>query len=362
MDERAMGGVVHSEGTRAEREDGNGRVPIGQAVEGSSGRRPVSASLFAAGLGVLCACLFAFALADPAPPPPGEPRVWVADRDGSRVVGLDADLYVSRTLAVDWPFDVEPAPGGGLWILRAETSSSAATHRLDRIDGAAQLVTELWIERALDLDVLGDGDQALVVEARASELPRLLRVRVEGSLFPLLERAGMTCVTGERAAAVVGGSDGSVLRVDALTGAVQVATNVGGSVVDLARGPRPGTVWVLDGAGTGRVLLLESDLSVRWSVVLPRAAIGLAPVANEERVWLSAASAPCVSRYGPGGALELDRCGLPLPGLGPALAWRNGVLVCAGGALLRLDVHGAQLPGQGGFDALLDVAPAASGP
>ncbi len=328
-------------------------------VWGGTARRghPATSSIFAAGLGVLCASLAAFALAEPPRTPPGEPRVWVADRDASRVYALDANLYVARSVTVDLPVDVEPAPDGGLWVLRAETPSSTSTHRLDRFDAAGVLETELWIERALDLAVLGDGDQALILEARAEQLPRLVRVRREGSVFPLYEVAGLTCVSGERASAIVGTSNGRVLRVDATTGFVQASADVGGSLVDLARGPTAGSLWALDGAGTGRVLLLASDLSVHWSVTLPRAATSLAPVPGEERVWLAAANEPCVVRYGPGGVVELDRCGLPLPGLGRSLAWRNGLLVAAVGAVLRLDAQGGLLPGQGGFEHVIDLAP-----
>lgn len=331
----------------------------GNSIGNGSVRRghPATASFLAAGVGVLCACLAAFALAEPPRDPPGPPRVWVADRDASRVYALDANLYVARSVTVDLPLDVEAAPDGGLWVLRAETPSSTSTHRLDRFDAAGVLETELWIERALDSSVLGDGDQALVVEARAEQLPRLVRVRREGSVFPLYETVGMACVSGERSSAIVGMASGRVLRVDATTGVEQASAEVGGSIVDLARGPTAGSVWVLDGAGAGRVLLLASDLSVQWSATLPRAAHSLAPVEGEERVWLAAANEPCVVRFGPGGVLELDRCGLPLPGLGRALAWRNGLIVSAVGAVLRLDSHGGLLPGQGGFDHVVDLAP-----
>jgi len=116
-------------------------------------------------------------------------------------------------------------------------------------------------------------------------------------------------------------------------------------------------VWALDGAGTGRVLLLAPDLTVRWTVNLPRRAAHLAAVRGEERVWLANTDSACVLRYGPGGALELDRCGLPLPGLDRAVAWRDGLVVAAVGAILRLDASGNLMPGQGGFDALSDLAP-----
>ena len=319
--------------------------------------RGVGLALFAAGLGVLGACLAAFAGAEPPPVPPGEAVVWVADRDASRVYGLDSNLLLARRLAVDWPLEVEPAHDGGLWVLRSAAGISSSTHRLDRFDANGVLVTELWLERATDLDVLGGGEQALLVEERAGFPARLLRVRTEGSLFVLIERGGLACVTGERDTAVVGTSEGDVLRVHAESGAVVTSARVGTRIIDLAPGPEPGMAWALDGAGNGRVVLLAADLSVRWSRALARSAAHLAPVRGEERVWLANTLEPCVVRIGPDGVLELDRCGLPLPGLDRALAWRGGVIVSAVGAILRLDSTGNLRPGQGGFDFVVDIAP-----
>lgn len=314
-------------------------------------------AVLACGLGVLVAALAAFATADPPPTPPGDVAVWAADRDASRVFGLDADLRLARRIPVDWPLDVEPAHDGGLWVLRAETNLSSATHRLDRFDAQGAMVTELWVERALDLDVLAGGEQALLVEERLGYPPRVIRVRTEGSVFPLHERDGLLCVAGERDALLAGTGDGHVLRVHATSGAVLASASVGGRIADLAPGPTAGSAWALDVAGNGRVLRLAADLAVVWSAPLPRAARWLAPVPGEERVWVACTSEPCVVRFGPGGALELDRCGLPLPGLERALAWRGGVLVTAVGAVLRLDHEGNPRPGQGGFDYLVDLAP-----
>jgi hypothetical protein len=182
-------------------------------------------------------------------------------------------------------------------------------------------------------------------------------VTTGGSLFPVHERAGMRAVLGERETALIGTSDGVVARVHASTGAVVASATIGGSVADLAAGPAPGQVFVLDDAAPGRVLLLDAALVVRWSVTLPRRSGGLAPVRGSEGVWVVATDEPCVTRFGAGGALELDRCGLPLPGLDRALAWRDGLLVTAVGAILRLDRDGNLLPGQGGFDAVVDLAP-----
>lgn len=347
---------TNESGEGAERSD---HTTASSPTVGEQPRRSgAGAALFSAGLGALAVCLAAFAAAEPPLVPPGDVAVWAADRDASRVYGLDSELRLARRIAVDFPLDVEPAHDGGLWVLRAETGISTATHRLDRFDADGTLVTELWIERALDLDVLAAGEQALVVEQRTDSIPRLVRVRTEGSVFPLLERPGLRSVVGERESVVVGTTDGVVLRVDAESGVVHADLRVGGSLADLARGPASGEVWVLDDRD-GRILLLDANLAVRWSTALARPAAHVAGVRGVERAWVAGTMQPCVTRFGPGGTTELDRCGLPLGGFDRALAWRDGVLVIAAGAILRLDHDGQLRPGQGGFDFLVDLAPRA---
>jgi hypothetical protein len=319
-------------------------------------RRSIEASLTAAGLGVLVASLVAFVLAEPPPVPPGAPRVWVADRDAGALYGLDADLYLARRLLVDWPLAVAAASEGRLWVLRADAGSASARRRLDLLDAAGVILVDLPIERAVDFDVLIEGERALVLESRAEHAPRLLCVDAHGRASSTFEHADTSAVVAERSAAVVGSSAGDVWRIDIATGAVVATAHPGGRVVDLARGPTPGSVWMLDADGAGRVVLLAEDLSVRWSAATPHAAVVLAPVAGEERVWFASPDESCVVRLGPGGVVEVDRCDLPLPGLGQALAWRDGVLVCAVGALLHLDSCGGLRPGQGGFEFVVDVA------
>ncbi len=341
-------------GARDEGRLSNAAIPRGIEDPCHPGAGP---AWIAAGLGALAVGLAAFASAESPPQPPGEVVVWAADRDASRVLGLDRELRLARRIPVGFPLDVEPSHDGGLWVLRAETGLSTATHRLDRFDATGNLVAELWIERVLDLDILAAGEQALVVELRAGSLPRLVRVRTEGSVFPLLERAQLRSVVGERDSAVLGTGDGAVLRVHAESGSVLASAQIGGNLVDLAPGPVGGEVWALDDSGSGRILLLDANLTVLWSAPLARPAAHLAGVRGQARAWVAGTTQPCVTRYGPGGTTELDRCDLPLGGFDRTLAWRDGVLVTAVGALLRLDRDGNLRPGQGGFDFLVDLAP-----
>ena len=116
------------------------------------------------------------------------------------------------------------------------------------------------------------------------------------------------------------------------------------------------TEAVPDAAGR-RLLCLGPELELRWQVQLPIAAQHLGAPPGEERVWLADTSSPRVLRYGPGGALELDRAALPLSGLERALPWIDGaVLLAAPGAILHVDARGHLAPGQGGFNYLSALA------
>lgn len=282
--------------------------------------------------------------------------MWIADRDASRVVGLDGDLLVARTFAVERPLAVAAAAESALWVLRSAGDSSSAPHRLVRLDRDGRITADLPFERARDLDALAGGARALVVERRADATARLVRVDVDARATTLVEREGLACVVGEDRSALVGADDGAVLRVDAASGDVLASARVDGRVVDLAAGPLDGEAWVLVRDRADRVLFLDAHLATRWSTELSRAAASLAPVPGEERAWIVCADEPCVVRVGPLGATELERCGLPLPGLERALAWREGAIVTAVGAILRVDRDGALRPGQGGFDHVAGLA------
>jgi len=291
--------------------------------------------------------------ADPAQP--GPVAVWTADRDAQRLFGLDADLIVARRIAVDWPLEVETTRDGGLWVLRSDDGQAGSSVRLDRFDAQGVLQTELWLEDCIALSVL-EGEDALVLERAAGTL-RLSRVRAEGSLFPLLERPDMRCVTGSRSSALVGTSTGALLRVDPHGGAILAEVQLGGAIGDVAPGPTIGSAWALDVHGTGRLLLLDEVLSVRWTAGVGHAAAHLGPVPNEERVWIAATDSARVRRFGPGGVVEVDRQGLPATALDRSVAWRNGgALLLTPGAVLHVDAAGVIAPGQGGFAWLSDAA------
>lgn len=55
---------------------------------------------------------------------------WVADRDGDRLVRLDADLLVAATLAVRAPVAVYAGLGGLVWTISAGPGPDGVAHRL----------------------------------------------------------------------------------------------------------------------------------------------------------------------------------------------------------------------------------------
>lgn len=309
-----------------------------------------------AALGVVTALAVSAARFPPAgPSAPGPVAVWAVDRDASRVFGLDADLFVARRMHVDHPLDVEACRDGGLWVLRSATPSASSSHRLDRFGANGDLITELFVDRTLDLATL-DGADALVIEATGGPHgePQLLRVREEGSVTVMHVAVGLACVSGSRDSVLTGSSGGSVVRRDASTGAALDLVALAGPILDLAEGGAPGGAFVLHGSSPRRLTLLDADLAVRWSVLAGVDALQVSPVRGEERAWLAIGAR--VRRFGPQGALELDVGGLPLSSLDAVAPWLGGgALVAAPGAILRLDANGALQPGQGGFAWLADL-------
>lgn len=290
-----------------------------------------------------------------APAPAGETVLWAVDRDAHRLYGLDRDLLIGRAVPVDFPLEVEAVRDGGTWVLRSEDGVTGSSMRLDRLDPRGIQITELYLEGCLDLDTL-ERDQALVIE-KVNGVVRLSRVREEGSLFPLLVRADLACVSGSNGSIVCGTSGGAVLRVDPASGAVLTEVQLDGTIRDLAPGPTPGSVWALDTQGYGRLFLLDEALAIRWAagVGFPCAHLGAVP--GEERVWVADTASARVRRFGANAVVELDQQGLPGGNFDRSIAWRDGgVLLLAPGAIVQVTASGTVAPGQGGFAWLADGA------
>lgn len=285
----------------------------------------------------------------------GETVLWTVDRDASRLYGLDRELLIGRAVPVDYPLEVESVRDGGSWVLRSGDGTSGSSARLDRLDPRGVLLTELYLENCRALGCLERLD-ALVLE-NVNGTVRLSRVREEGSLFPLCSRPDLASVCGSAGSILCGTDLGAVVRIDPTSGAVLGEIQLGGRIGDVAPGPEPGSVWALDVQGTGRLLLLDAALSIRWSVGVGFPCAHVGPVTGEESAWVADTSSPRVRRFGPGGLVALDRQNLPAGNFDRTIAWRDGgALLLSPSAIVHVHRDGTLAPGQGGFAWLGDAA------
>lgn len=285
-------------------------------------------------------------------------RVWAADRDGQRVVGLDGNLIAVREIPIGWPLAVEARDDGGLWVLRSGNATSSFGMRLTSFSARFEQENETYLERASDLALI-DGRDALAIEngVGASGADRLWRIAPDGHSRLLLEHAALVCVAPFAAGEVLVATANSLVRLE--IGAVPrvlARASLTLRCVDLAPGPRPGTSFVLDVGPPCRLLLIGSDLAPLWSAAVGFEAHEIVGVPGAERAWLGDAIGARARRFGPGGALERD---LVLSMLAPehGVEWLGGgALFATPGAVLRIDSQGQALPGQGGFQWLSDLA------
>lgn len=288
---------------------------------------------------------------------PGPVAVWVADRDGHEVTGLDDDLFVTLRVPLRFPVDVEARADGGLWVASAPEGHPLTPHRLARLDERGCLRATASLSTFLDLSTL-DGGDALVVDRDGTGRGRLRRVSADGRDTVIAYPLGAQCVAGTGTRVLVG-TDRGWLQLRDLSrprAGVIERQRVGGRVVEVTADPRGWWALATDEAGA-RVLRLGRELQVVWEAPLGRPVSGLAPVRGEERVWLVDAEWPRAWCLGRAGVIELQGAGLAHAGLaGCAAAPDGGVLVAAPGAVLRLDRRGRRIPGQGGFAFLVDVA------
>ncbi|MBI5364430.1 MAG: hypothetical protein HZA53_14715 [Planctomycetes bacterium] len=286
-------------------------------------------------------------------------RVWAADRDAHRVVGLDGDLIVVRELQLAWPVALAPRVDGGLWVLRSGNATASFGMRLSSLAASGVEESETWIEAGEQLAVV-DGRDALVVEygTGANSVDRVLRVQPDGAARVVLEDAHLHGLCASRGTVVVGTTDGRLARYEA-SGSKRLLAKATwtASFGALAEGGPPGAFFALDTSAQHRLEFVGDDLARRWSVPIGFDARHLGVVAGEERVWVADVNGSRVRRYGPGGVLERDHV-LPAHALDHPVAFADGVLVATPGAILRVDSAGQPRPGQGGFAWLSDLVPA----
>jgi hypothetical protein len=314
----------------------------------------VARNLALLGFGALLACAWSLLRAAYAEGPraSGPVALWVADRDGQQIVGLDRALYPVRSITLASPTALAERRDGGAWVTTAAGRTPRGAHSVARLSAAGHVAAQATIGVPIDLESIDRRDALLVVASPAGST-RLLRVLEAGDVVVLLERDELTAAAGRGARVLCGDAHGRVTSLATTpTGRVRIELEVelSGPVEDLAPGPRGRTWWALVGGAEPELFLLGPLLRPLWSVPTGVCAQELIPVPGEERVWLACSVRPAVRRFGPGGVVELQRFDLPLTGLDGGSAWEDeGVLVSVPGAVLHLDRNGRSAPGQGGF-------------
>ncbi|MEO6709820.1 MAG: hypothetical protein ABI054_07615 [Planctomycetota bacterium] len=315
---------------------------------------------------VACAFLFAlsalvalgWARARGASAPAASARVaaWVSDRDADRVIGLDRNLLVVRSVAVRAPIEVEARADGGVWVLSSTHADPLGRHQLLRLAADGQVVAHAQLASIFDLCSDEFGHAGVVDFDPSGETVHVF----DAAASPIWLRAwpGALCIAVQGQRVLVGTMAGELALFDMTTPAsAPLRLAWGGAISDVAPGPTFGSWWALDSHGSCRLALLDPGLVVIWSRSVGLHVQHLAPEKGVERVWIADTTQPHVRRFGPGGVLEIDRADMPLGGLDRAATTGVGsALFTAPGALLRLDAQGQNSPGQAGFDFLVDVA------
>lgn len=289
--------------------------------------------------------------------------LWICDREEQALVGVsDRGLRVTE-LGLDYPRRVETTADGALWVLCGRSAGAQAATALVALtrEGAERRRVEL--QGVVDLAGGRDGELLVLLAAGAGAwLERIApdgtrsqlracsdRARISSSASGrcwLLDLGRLSCwdssARPEHTVAMLPG-----LAASRLEGFVWVEEE--GWVLARTDSGRA-ELWHLTTAGAGARVAELGELS---------GPVRLAP-STSGTVWV-------VSE--PGRALRFDAGGVQrgageLPMLGieaVAPGADGGCWALSGGALMRLDVRGERLPGQGGFRFAADLARAARG-
>lgn len=278
---------------------------------------------------------------------------WVAaDRDGDALVELDEDLFVLGRHVLESPLLLR-AGGGRVWIVHAPAGAPGPPQAL-RPWGATGAGAARAVGAVLDLEVDGRG-RALVLEEVGGERS-LTRHDVRAAPCDLEVPAGAVALAlAPTGPAVALGRSGWAERDP--TGRWRVRSGLeGAAVLDLAARPQGGWWSVEEVPGEAGCVLVTRDGS---GVPLRARAVGdvhaLARRAAGPWAW-AWDERDLAPPEGP--ALMLGAAGARAA-VGDA---RGGVVLAAGGALLRLTSEGRGAPGQGGFARLVDLERLGPGP
>jgi len=288
------------------------------------------------------------------PSPPATTVFWGADRDGERVVGLDRDLFATRSWPVECPIDLVPGGEGSLWVLRADRADATALPRLLRLSAEGEALLDLPLPGAERIHAAGGGGEGRALGGGAGG-GRLCRIDPAGE--PVVQARAEP---GARLAVGAGGvllAEGEGLR---LVGGEAHARLPGGRA--LAVCPAGSGWWlVVERGGERSLQRLDARLDSRLRRSLADLDLDaegiplLAPCPERGGVWLVNPRGEAV-RFDAAGRVRA-RGASPLPGVEGCVATEEGgVLLALPGAIVRLDFRGRPCPGQGGFDFLVALA------
>lgn len=311
------------------------------------------------GIGVLAALLFGVVRSARAEQagrlePTTRVQYWAADRDGDHVFGLDGELLLRTKIAVQRPLRVAARHGGGAWVLHA-MGTSIEPHGLLRIDEWGRTQAVVALGECSDL-ATWRGRDALVIE-RLGGTDRVLRVNASGRKTRLFEGAGLRCLATRGDVLIVGDAGGGLTRVSLDSGGAE-ARRVPCETEAVARlAPASDDGWWLLAADFRRTLTrLNSELEPLWSTPTHAGSLDMVVAQTGDSVWLAEETRPVLRKYGELGRLIFQR-DATLAGIGRGVPTPDGgAIFAAPGALLRFDERGAALPGQGGFEFLVDVS------
>lgn len=338
-----------------------------------AGRRmlPLARGLSTLGLGALAALALAWAdtLSRSEPEAPGAPAVWLCDRDGHALVGLDQDGFVAARVPIRWPLEVAAGPLGSPWVLAAVQPGPGGERRLLRVPGGERAVEELRLPAALGLRSDASG-AALFLGGEEADV-ELLRLEPGGrlrSLAPAPEARHW--LLAESDLWLAGAREICVRDLSSSAAPVRArrAWPEGERCLDLAEAP--GGAWVLserDARRTLRYLTPELELldGREWAAPAgdPGAARFVSRSAGGEP-WIVGGSwgargpqlQPWPPTYLPQyltpRASETARL-LRGDVVGAAAAPGGGLWCLTPGACLRLDSRARPLLAQGGFECLV---------
>ncbi len=287
-------------------------------------------------------------------------RFLAADRDAGQLVVLDADLLELSRLSMPYALEVEARRDGKLWSVSASALGPLGPHFLRRVDLSGAVDMELGIGPLFDL-ACADGDGALLVVGRPDGQREALEVSSGGGVRALEVGPALSAVAANGGRALVAGHDGWLRSYSLTPGAPStLSRQFGGVLADVAPGPLRMGFYVLDVAGSvsqRRLALVAEDLSTVWVKPVGCGALHLSVSPDRRRVWLADGAARFARRFGADGGLEIPFAALAAAGVERGLAHDDGGAVFAApGTLLRLAPDASALPGQGGFDFLVDVA------